>query len=434
MCSGSSARIAPASAVGRAEARTAARQQRKAMPLTPSTPEPVKERTEKMQHFEQEMKRRLKPQQALDVEKSSEVLARPALNLAGPARPGVMVAARAQAATAATAVSFDTGVREDLLDQLDARGAAGELLSQYLLEQSEVQALIAARGPSQGAIHLPAEIREICLRTMAALVSLVGLNDSKRIDAALLLDTYCALQKSSMEDLIESIPATCAAVVHLLRNMESQKCSTTTAALARVASQASLMLQQVGYRSMPEVTKQDVLQQERVIRATLQWRLRGATVPTWLQLICKRMDVISCGNWSGVIEWVIASSSASAMTLVLHQRAYADMAPQQMANGLLGVFLVTAGLVPLQSMKPADVVLGEWEALYAKSQGQGCIPTCTLHPSMTPRFLCLLEMASGCRLDLLQNDMLATMSAMLEIVRKATEASPGQQSGTRIQI
>eukprot|EP00446_Apocalathium_sp_SHHI-4_P010482 CAMPEP_0177161222 /NCGR_PEP_ID=MMETSP0367-20130122/5247_1 /TAXON_ID=447022 ORGANISM="Scrippsiella hangoei-like, Strain SHHI-4" /NCGR_SAMPLE_ID=MMETSP0367 /ASSEMBLY_ACC=CAM_ASM_000362 /LENGTH=401 /DNA_ID=CAMNT_0018606933 /DNA_START=27 /DNA_END=1229 /DNA_ORIENTATION=+ len=401
MCNGSSARIAPASAVGRAEARTAARQQRKAMPLTPSTPEHVKERTEKMQRFEQEVKRRLKPKQ---VEKSSEVLATPALNLV-----------------------------EDLLDELDARGAAGEMLSQYMLEQSEVQALIAARGPSQGAIHLPAEIREICLRTMAALVSLVGLNDSKRIDAALLLDTYCALQKSSMEDLIESIPATCAAVVHLLRKMESQKCSTTSAALARVASQASLMLQQVGYRSMPEVTQQDVLQQEHLIRATLQWRLRGATVPTWLQLICKRMDVISCGNWSGVIEWVIASSSASAMTLVLHQRAYADMAPQQMANGLLGVFLVTAGLVPLQSMKPADVMLGEWEALYAKSQGQGCIPTCTLHPSMTPRFLCLLEMASGCRLDLLQNDMLATMSAMLEIVRKATEASPGQQSGARIQ-
>mmetsp|Transcript_66956 Transcript_66956/g.192540 ORF Transcript_66956/g.192540 Transcript_66956/m.192540 type:complete len:432 (-) Transcript_66956:71-1366(-) len=431
MCNGSSARIAPASAVGRAEARTAARQQRKAMPLTPSTPEHVKERTEKMQRFEQEVKRRLKPKQ---VEKSSEVLATPALNLAGPARPEVMAAARAQAAAAATAVSLDTGVREDLLDELDARGAAGEMLSQYMLEQSEVQALIAARGPSQGAIHLPAEIREICLRTMAALVSLVGLNDSKRIDAALLLDTYCALQKSSMEDLIESIPATCAAVVHLLRKMESQKCSTTSAALARVASQASLMLQQVGYRSMPEVTQQDVLQQEHLIRATLQWRLRGATVPTWLQLICKRMDVISCGNWSGVIEWVIASSSASAMTLVLHQRAYADMAPQQMANGLLGVFLVTAGLVPLQSMKPADVMLGEWEALYAKSQGQGCIPTCTLHPSMTPRFLCLLEMASGCRLDLLQNDMLATMSAMLEIVRKATEASPGQQSGARIQI
>mmetsp|Transcript_34864 Transcript_34864/g.100371 ORF Transcript_34864/g.100371 Transcript_34864/m.100371 type:complete len:334 (-) Transcript_34864:121-1122(-) len=307
----------------------------------------------------------------------------------------------------------DDDLREDLLGELDDRGAAGELLD---LWSQWGQQDARRRRPD-----LPQVIREAALRCLHNLTNLASLpQGSGWFDAVQLLDLYCMSSAFHAEEL----PVACAAVVSLLRKSETSS-GTTKPAVAHFAHNAAAALQSVGYTCGESLTAEDVVLQERKVLKALKCEIHRPSVRAWLTLLCDRMDVLTQRRWTKHLEWILAKGTASAGTLVLHNT---KMTPQQMASGLLCSFLVLACLVPLDALRPEDMSCADWEGFFCESQCQRQVPPCSLPSSAVPGMLSVLQLVTHQGLSSLKADLRMVMQEMRRI--SATAVGDGGVGGS----
>lgn len=325
---------------------------------------------------------------------------------------------------------FDAGLVEDLIDALFTRGAAGELLAQYQRDERQIRERIGLLSKCQGVL-VPTGVRELCLGVINACIRLQALPEESCYRAVTFLDAYCASKSGDFADCLATLPAACVAACQLAGKLERSSCLQTSSSLrstmAMVAVQFAAKLFQMGYELNVEVSaetmSEQIAQQEHAITDAIQWRVTCPTVKSWLQLRWDRLDVLTRGQYSHIINWAQKASDLTARSLILRCPTFADgTSPQQIANGLMCIYLGQAGLVPLLELKPPLVREVDWQTLFCGSQCQATLPSCTqMNPNSVNGFLYLLQTVAGCGFETLQEDMQQTMRLMLDLVRRGGE-------------
>lgn len=311
--------------------------------------------------------------------------------------------------------NVSTASQDDIIDELSRLGASCELLTQYAREEALLLDQFAQGGGP--AVIIPQEVREVALRVLHMMTNSAGLDASRGwFDAVLLVDAYCTAPNKSAANVLASMPSTCAAAVALLRKADASGSGIKAANVAQIASKAATCFQSAGFAVETAVTVKEMLNQEQGLLQALQWRVGRPNVGSWLTLLCNRMNIFSRWTCKPTLEWILTSCLASASTLVLRRVTYAQMAPKTMANGLFCVFLTVAGMIPLEALKPARIRLEDWQELYVEGQCQA-LPTYNLPETSTAGTLRVLELASGSKIQALQEDMAVVMQTMREIVR-----------------
>mmetsp|Transcript_37427 Transcript_37427/g.81309 ORF Transcript_37427/g.81309 Transcript_37427/m.81309 type:complete len:415 (+) Transcript_37427:27-1271(+) len=386
-------------------------------PETPKTPLHVHQQWSMYRMYECEQTSRMKG--------SNDTKQRPSDNKIAPKVPEKAVE---NSSAREALVDLDENMPEELLDALDSRYASGALLQRYASTEVEMADMVQNKRFNSNRV-LPADARQVCLKALEVCLGLTGLDPSKRFDAALLLDAHCAvvLGTSSVEDLVFDLPAITTAVATLIRKDATQKGYATLAALTRVGAKVAEWLETLGYHCDGTLTQEDVLRQEKLVLASVEWRLGSATAYSWINIFSQRFDVLTHGSYTQVVDWAKVSATAASSTLMVHFPAFqanGSCQPRQTGQGLWALYLVIAGLVPLDSLRPRDIDPAEWQALFLESQQKGELPQhVKMEDSVLNGLLYLLSSTCGSRLEVLQQDLLRTMEQMRAVVRTATLAA-----------
>lgn len=123
-------------------------------------------------------------------------------------------------------------------------------------------------------------------------------------------------------------------------------------------------------------------------------------------------------GFASYMEWIFSQSMSSAVMLVTRYALSAEMSAQRMARGLLCVWLVAAGVIPLGALRPTFMSESDWEDLFGRSQCQGRQPTCITPESRRHDMLELLRVVTGSELCNLQVDVHAVVEAMLAVAEE----------------
>jgi len=171
-----------------------------------------------------------------------------------------------------------------------------------------------------------------------------------------------------------------------------------------------------GYREESHgVSPVSIIEQEHNLLVALQWKIDRPSVHTWLQALVSRFAVLTQGFFAPYMEWIFRQSMSSAVMLVTRYALSAEMSAQRMAKGLLCVWLIAAGVIPLGALRPTFLSENDWEELFCKSQCQGRQPTCITPKSRCDNMLELLCVVTGSELGNLQVDVHVVVEAMLSV-------------------
>jgi hypothetical protein len=319
------------------------------------------------------------------------------------------------------APSPEAAVAPELVDELDARGVSGELL----LEWADLETRILSRrsqdsGKSGGNRPMPLqpELREAAVQLLMCLADDANLPPGGWLDTAVLVD-LCYL---SGRAAAEVLPEVCAAAVALIKKSGDSSWSfmgpVTTGFAHRCAPFASWMVRK-GYREESHGVSHDgIIEQERNLLVAVQWKINRPSVHTWLRALVSRFSVLTQGFFASYMEWIFSQSMSSAVMLVTRYALSAEMSAQRMARGLLCVWLVAAGVIPLGALRPTFLSESDWEDLFGRSQCQGRQPTCITPESRRHDMLELLRVVTGSELCNLQVDVHAVVEAMLAVAEE----------------
>lgn len=328
--------------------------------------------------------------------------------------------------------ALEATLSEELLDELDKAAVPAELVDHWLKLEEE------AFASSKSKEGLPPRVREASLRFLDMFLRSVGLPQESWHDAALLLD-LCSLSSAGDIDL-ELLPATCAAIVLILRknagsmigsgvswSSSSSDCRRTSLhaaeavpmarpdELSSFASQLLKWLVKEGIvsASIGPVTVKQVLQQELSVLRLLHWRVQQPSVHAWTRLFCKRLDVLTGRIHRQSLEWIERVSMTISQELILHTPpSTVGLFPYDVAVGVFGHLLIMAQLLPLGLLRPQELSSAQWELLFAETQSQGPLPSCPLSDFDIALVKNSLELSSGQAVSEVANRTMATAQAM----------------------
>jgi len=238
------------------------------------------------------------------------------------------------------------------------------------------------------------------------------------LDAAVLVD-LCYL---SGRATAEVLPEVCAAAVALITksgDSSSSAMGPVMTGLAHRCAPFTRWMVRKGYREETHGVSQDrIIEQERNLLVAVQWKIDRPSVHTWLQALVSRFAVLTHGFFASYTEWIFSQSMSSAVMLITRYALSAEMSAQRMARGLLCVWLVVAGVIPLGALRPNFLSENDWEDLFGRSQCQGHRPTCITPDSRCDDMLELLRVVTGSELCNLQVDVHAVVEAMLAVAKE----------------
>jgi len=224
------------------------------------------------------------------------------------------------------------------------------------------------------------------------------------------------------------LPEVCAAAVALIKKSNDSSSSAMGSMLTgfanRCAPFARLMVQDGFREESHKFSHTGVIEQERNLLASVQWKIDRPSVHTWLQALVTRFAVLTHGFFAPYMEWIYSQSMSSAVMLVTRYSLSAEMSAQRLARGLLCVWLVAAGVIPLGALRPEFLSETAWEDLFCRSQGQGRRPACTTPESRCEDMLQLLHVVTGSELCNLQEDVHAVVEAMLSVTQELQQPTP----------
>merc|ERR1712232_461632 len=126
------------------------------------------------------------------------------------------------------------------------------------------------------------------------------------------------------------------------------------------------------------VSSNTIFKQEEAILGALGWHINSPSVQKWISVFCDRFDVLSNRQFTSSLEWIYEKSIFFAVMLVMQCVTAVSAPPQHMANGLFGLFLIIAHMLPFDALRPIKVSASEWEELFLESLTQGTLPSYVL--------------------------------------------------------
>jgi len=308
---------------------------------------------------------------------------------------------------------------EDLLEALDLASVPGELLDFWTDRGNRA---LEARGGRQAAPPMDLHVREASLRFLHHLTSLLGLPVHSWFDTVLCLDLYWlhgATSTGSVSSSVATLPATCVAIVAMLKKADSCEKRVNIPDYAILADQFARWLFEAGFE-MNTVDMEQVLAQEQAVLDALVWQFQLPSVSAWTSKLCKRFDVISRGVVASSVDWVMQQMLTNARMVFIRRQTSSAMSPRKVANGLFVLGVVAARLVPLEAFRPDDLTVEEWEKLFAESMPQIGIPVCALPQERQEPMLEVLQVTTGgCSASELREDARMVAHALREMIQNS---------------
>lgn len=290
-----------------------------------------------------------------------------------------------------------------VLDSLDDNGVSDELLAHWSMQEKQGLRPVADRDP-EACSHeeggLPAQARQAAMSFLVHLPQCVGLPATSWFEAATLLDMYYLKAMKPSVDAVDSLAATCVAIIAILKKDDCLSARVDSSIFVPRACMLAKHLEQLGY-DVPTVTADLIDEQERHVLRLLEWRVHVPSSFSWISAFTVRFNVFTRSMFSSQLSWVWQQSVSGSRFFTMQQAASSDLPPATLAAGLFAIGLVTAGLIPLESLQPADMGDEEWLQLYkdVQANGQQPGPQCKLPEKHARCVLEILAMAVGVSVD-----------------------------------
>jgi len=285
-------------------------------------------------------------------------------------------------------------------DAFDVRGIADELLEDWT--DREIHSLAPIPSGVDASV-LPLHVRHTALSFLSHIAQVVGLPQKSWFEASLLLDAFIlksltpSQNLNSIELAINTLPATCVALVAILRKNECiSPLGADTSCYIADACLLAQYLQGLGYTSVnAEVTEDMINKQEVKVLHTLRWRIRVPTIESWTSTFCARFNVLTRNSMVPSLTLVWQEALVAARRIMMHQASSKALPPKQLAAGLLAIGLVGARLLPLDSVRPRKMSEENWSQLYQGTQPKELHPKCVLPANHSDCLLVLLKITTG---------------------------------------
>lgn len=259
--------------------------------------------------------------------------------------------------------SADEMLPKDVRDVLDEIPFPSELGETW-----ECQERAAPAFRSRFSSPVPAAVREAALRSLWGFLCGFGLPIGSWFKAVALLDRSSdVLGFIGQDEFARSLPATCSALVLMLTKLYTKDRSVGQH-LPAFSVTVAQCLQRLGFDAPCGVSRTDVAQRELEIVQALGWRVDPPTVESWIATFSRRLNVILRDTASNSISWLQEQSLKNARVLAVARPSSELGSPKALATGLLGIGMVLAQLLHVDSLRPAHVCAQEWEAMFFRWQ------------------------------------------------------------------
>jgi len=241
-----------------------------------------------------------------------------------------------------------------------------------------------------------AHIREAALCFMSQLTQLMNMPPNAWFQSVTLFDVYCLSMPNGPP--IEQIPATCIALVKLLKKMDCTVANAIPADLSPLGVPMEKWLENLGH-TVPPITNRSIAKVELCLLQALNWQLDVPNVEFWMSKFCARLNVLTRSALMTSLNWIWEQGICYARMILLKQVSNPAHPPIQMATGSIALGCVRAQLLPVAAIRPPKVCTQAWDQSFAESQPDGMIPECVLPPAQSQQLLQFLQVSTGANLE-----------------------------------
>jgi len=320
-----------------------------------------------------------------------------------------------------------------VIDALDTQCVSNELIEDWTMREAKAFAPALAAGivHEDAPPGLPPHVRMAALTYMMCDAQRLGLQHTSWFEAATLLDTYHLKTMDPTDPLhsIESLPATCAALVSILKKNDCQATLVGPAGFVPVACRFAECMKGMGCDTVNvEVSAKMIETRERHVLQVLGWRIKVPTTESWCTTFVARYNIITQNLLAPKLHWVWQRCLFNARLIIMQRQLSTERPPKVLAVGLLGLGLLAARLLPLKALQPPQIASEEWEDLYKLIHAQDPHPQCEIPEKHVSNMLEVLTVAVGADLEVIQKCCHVTSLAMQDAMRDAPESLVARDS------
>lgn len=220
--------------------------------------------------------------------------------------------------------------------------------------------------------EVPPAVRYVAVRLLAELSELLAAPYKTYkiyFEAVSLLDAMLVLSPGSLS--ISSLPSMCVALINLLQKMDHR-----TEAISGFWKMVSEKLRVSGFVMDEQHEGKVIRENELLILTALDWRLNVPNFFSWVTFLCARLNIVSQSTLKKEIKWIEMTTLRKLTTIVALHRPTLDLPSRVLAIGLLCLVVISAGLLPLEALRPEDLTPAQWTELFIQSQTAPAPPTC----------------------------------------------------------
>lgn len=252
----------------------------------------------------------------------------------------------------------------NMQEELNAHCVSDELIRDWA--RREQQAFDSAKKPAPA---LPLHVRDATLRFLQHLTQFVGLPMQKWFEVVTLFDLYHLKKTDGIT--IGSVPATCAALLMLVKKNDCATQHVGASNFVPQAVQLAQWLQRLGYSDVcSEMTEAMLFRAEMDVLQALGWRINFPTLESWTSTYCARFNLLTKHRFIESVKWVWQRSVMISRFIMMRTAVSSEVLPAKTAGGLLALGLVAARLLPGEALRPPRISSADWNALYIESNSQ----------------------------------------------------------------
>jgi len=251
---------------------------------------------------------------------------------------------------------------EEMEEQLAELGADNERIQ--IWAQLEEQIVWSVR---QAQDLLPQHTRAQTVKYVSNLATEVCLPCETVFSTIALLDL--ALLRMGYTTAGTQLPELSSAMVCVSKKMENVNCNQMHCCdlVQKTREFAQQLRSQCEMNSRLDIAMEDIGNAERTLASTLRWQFNVPSIQQWLQLFVDRIVAIF-PRTGHILDWVYQMGIHLAKQIAFKHILYKQAFPQQVAQGLFCTGLVLAGIVPVETLCPADVDEDAWKAKWRNQQ------------------------------------------------------------------
>jgi len=303
----------------------------------------------------------------------------------------ITVPLRGAAEEAVAAECSRAWVTDNFEETFEQLGVSSERLK--IMWESEVKAFTHKVSEESS---LPEPVRRTILCFAGALLEHVGGQlPTDWFKVVTLLDILAVRAPIAIQEL----PATCAALVSIVRKTDVSEFKSWMTQIALRANELAHFLCLPNTAIPDEISIKSVCHQEQQVIGALNWRIEPASCETWISAFSSRFDAALEGSLRPSIQWVWQNSIQYAHRICMWQPASKMVMPHRLAQGIFCISSVMANLVACGCLCPDGVEFENWLQLFKAVQW-----TRTADMHITDQWLGPLFIATGTDLRTLQED------------------------------